>query len=94
MKSPTFLVLIPLLLTACATPYQASGALGGYSEKKIAENKYELQFLGNALTDMKVIHEFWSRRDSLRRTLRWLCPMAFLYLCNLAIPWPKAQLNA
>lgn len=64
MKNSLFLVLLPLLFTACATPYQASGALGGYSEKKIADNKYELQFLGNKYTDMNVIHEFWSRRAS------------------------------
>jgi len=39
-----------LLLAACATPYQASGFRGGYSETRVADNVAEIHFSGNANT--------------------------------------------
>ncbi len=41
------LFLIVILLTNCSTPYQPKGALGGYSEEKILDNLYRVEFEGN-----------------------------------------------
>jgi len=41
------LFLIIILLTHCSTPYQPKGALGGYSEEKIIDNLYRVEFEGN-----------------------------------------------
>ena len=41
------LFLIFIFLTNCSTPYQPKGALGGYSEERILENLYRVEFAGN-----------------------------------------------
>jgi len=41
------LFLIIVLLTNCSTPYQPKGALGGYSEEKILDNLFRVEFEGN-----------------------------------------------
>lgn len=49
------------LLGACATatPYQAStGADRGYSEQKIEDNRYQVEFAGNSLTDRKTVETY------------------------------------
>ena len=40
-----FLILI--FLVNCSTPYQPKGTLGGYSEEKILDNLYRVEFEGN-----------------------------------------------
>ena len=49
------------LLGACATstPYQpAAGTERGYSEQRIEENRYQVQFAGNSLTDRKTVETY------------------------------------
>lgn len=47
--------------TACATatPYQAaSNADGGFSEMKIEDNRFQVEFSGNSLTDRKTVETY------------------------------------
>ena len=49
------------VLGACATatPYQAaSGTDRGYSEQKIENNRFQVQFAGNSLTDRKTVETY------------------------------------
>ena len=49
------------LLGACATatPYQAStGNDRGYSEQKIEDNRFQVEFAGNSLTDRKTVETY------------------------------------
>jgi hypothetical protein len=63
MKRLTFAAALAglALLGACttATPYQAAaGADRGYSEMKIEENRYQVQFSGNSMTDRKTVETY------------------------------------
>ncbi len=49
-------------VVGCATAYQPSGMTGGYSEKKVAEGRYWLKFLGNGFTDPETVRQYWNRR--------------------------------
>ncbi len=42
------LVLILVTLSGCATPYQPMGWKGGYEETPAGDNKYIVEFRGNA----------------------------------------------
>ena len=44
------LVIAILLLTGCATTYQAKGVSGGYSDTQIDENSYRVTFAGNGFS--------------------------------------------
>jgi hypothetical protein len=41
------LITLLILLSNCSTPYQPKNALGGYSEEKIIDNLYRVEFEGN-----------------------------------------------
>jgi len=41
------LFILFVFLTNCSTPYQPKGTLGGYSEEKILDNLYRIEFEGN-----------------------------------------------
>jgi len=43
--------ILLLLLINCSTPYQPKGILGGYSEKQLDNNCYEVSFWGNQHTN-------------------------------------------
>lgn len=58
------LIFISLLLTACATPYQSSGIRGGYSEKKISDDVYNVVFEGNGFTSKESVQTYWLYRAS------------------------------
>jgi hypothetical protein len=51
-----------VFLAACATstPYQAAARdqSGGYSEQKIEDNRFQVQFAGNSLTDRKTVETY------------------------------------
>lgn len=52
-----------LLISACnSTPYKPNGLGGGYQEKMIAENKYELYFFGNGHSKIEEVKQLWGRR--------------------------------
>lgn len=63
MKRLTILAALSALtlLGACATatPYQAaSNSDRGYSEQKIEDNRFQVQFAGNSLTDRKTVETY------------------------------------
>lgn len=59
-KSMIFLVVLGLY--GCATGYQKSGFTGGYKEKLIGENQYELKYQGNGTTSAATVENYWHRR--------------------------------
>ena len=63
MKRLTILAALSALtlLGACATatPYQAASSSDrGYSEQKIEDNRFQVQFSGNSLTDRKTVETY------------------------------------
>lgn len=46
------------LLTACATPYQAEGLTGGYSDARLDENTVKVMFKGNGNTDKTIVENY------------------------------------
>ncbi|MDF2867720.1 MAG: hypothetical protein K0S11_1190 [Gammaproteobacteria bacterium] len=60
MKKLIIASSLSLLLTACATPYQANNFAnmsGGYSEHKLNDNLYEVIFVGNGYTSKIDVEE-------------------------------------
>lgn len=60
-RSGLIAALAAAALSACATgtPYQsASGSDRGYSEMKIEDNRYHVEFSGNTLTDRKTVETY------------------------------------
>jgi hypothetical protein len=47
-----------LLVGSCATPYQAVGFAGGYSDTQIGRNTFLVSFRGNAYTSAQQAYEF------------------------------------
>lgn len=53
-----------LILTAlvsvigCSSPYQANGVRGGYTEKKLNDNKFKISFYGNIYTRRYKANDF------------------------------------
>ena len=63
MKRLTFAAALAglVLLGACATatPYQAASTSDrGFSEQKIEDNRFQVQFAGNSLTDRKTVETY------------------------------------
>jgi TonB family protein len=58
----TFMVLAAVLLSACATSYQAGGLTGGYTEKKISDSAYVVTFGGNGFASKDRVYYFWLYR--------------------------------
>jgi hypothetical protein len=54
--NPVF--LLTLLIWTCATPYGPKGLLGGYSDKQVADNIYEIRFEGNQHTPTKKVKTY------------------------------------
>lgn len=56
MKKIVFsLFLLFCFLAGCATPYQQRGFRGGYSDYRIDNNTFRVQFTGNAYTSREVV---------------------------------------
>ncbi|EPJ43659.1 MAG: hypothetical protein OFPII_40200 [Osedax symbiont Rs1] len=53
---------LAILLSGCDTVYQPLGWDGGYEEKKIAEQHYWLQYLGNSTTSREWVIASWHQR--------------------------------
>jgi hypothetical protein len=47
-----------VLLAACATTYGPLGARGGYYEKALGNDEYEVSFRGNPLIEEKLVREY------------------------------------
>src|SRR5690554_3761321 len=57
-------LLSGLLLAACATPYQASGLTGGYSEKEIEPGIWRVTFSGNGHANYETVQTYWLYRSA------------------------------
>ncbi|MDA8010333.1 MAG: hypothetical protein MPK75_11605 [Alphaproteobacteria bacterium] len=58
MKKSIAIAVIALLMQACVTPYQPSGLRGGFSETRLDERVYRIQFSGNAFTSRERVADF------------------------------------
>ncbi|MFH1877131.1 MAG: hypothetical protein ABH865_09600 [Candidatus Omnitrophota bacterium] len=47
MEKITYLLLVVLLISGCATPYQKRGTFGGYRDIKLQEDAFKITFEGN-----------------------------------------------
>src|SRR5688572_4922432 len=57
-----FIFFVVVSLIGCATGYGEYGWTGGYKEKPIGENKFELTYHGNGATSKAAVSEYWHRR--------------------------------
>lgn len=58
-------ILSTLLLTliiSCSTPYKKDGFMGGFSEMKVNEKTWKVDFRGNAYTSSRTVENFALRR--------------------------------
>jgi hypothetical protein len=53
-----------LLLSGCATPYQKLGKRGGYSDEKINEHVYRVQFQGNTHSKDELVYKYFLKRSA------------------------------
>lgn len=51
------LILISIVLTSCATPYQSEGLTGGFSETQLAKNTWKISSRGNAYTSSSTVRD-------------------------------------
>lgn len=47
IRNLLFILCIAFVISSCATPYQASSTMGGYSELQLNERLFEVSFRGN-----------------------------------------------
>lgn len=52
------ILLVSLILCYCSTPYQKSGLMGGFSEKKLEDGTYEVSFKGNGYTSKETVVKY------------------------------------
>lgn len=50
MLARTGIIVVMAACAGCATAYQPSGVTGGFSERRISERSYEVNFRGNGFT--------------------------------------------
>ncbi len=62
MRRCTLLLALPLLLAACATPYQPRGLSGGFSETRLDTNTFRVAFQGNGFTSRERVEVYLLRR--------------------------------
>jgi hypothetical protein len=58
------ILLLSLTLFSCATPYQAKGFKGGYSETQLDENVFIVNFYGNAITSREQVNDYLLLRSA------------------------------
>jgi hypothetical protein len=56
------LLFILLLTVSCATPYQKHGYSGGYWEKKVGQDLWEVGFSGNGYTSSLTVSRYLKKR--------------------------------
>jgi hypothetical protein len=59
---PRLTLVIAALLAGCATPYQARGLTGGFSDTRLDANTFRVEFLGNAYTARERVETYLLRR--------------------------------
>jgi hypothetical protein len=55
-------ILLGVLLTGCATPYQPKGFKGGYSDFVVRDGVYGITVNGNGYTGRDTLMQYWHRR--------------------------------
>jgi hypothetical protein len=50
MTMKRYTIVMALLLTACATPYQSKGLRGGFTDVQLNKNVFQIAFNGNGYT--------------------------------------------
>ena len=63
MRSVASLLLV-ILLASCATPYQATGLAGGYSDAQLDKNVFRVTFQGNGFTEPQRAADFTLMRSA------------------------------
>lgn len=58
LRSYFLTLLIFFALTGCATTYQLHGLSGGYSERQLSENAFQIRFNGNGYTSWDKAKDF------------------------------------
>ena len=58
------LAVIASALSACTTPYQSAGFLGGYTDFETQSGVYYVSFKGNAFISKEKVIQYWHRRAS------------------------------
>jgi len=58
MKNTTKVLMLFLILFGCATPYQKVGLSGGYSDTRLQENVFTINFRGNGYTSRERSSDF------------------------------------
>jgi hypothetical protein len=56
------MLFILLLTVSCATPYQKHGYSGGYWEKKVGQDLWEVGFSGNGYTSSSTVSHYLKKR--------------------------------
>jgi hypothetical protein len=64
MSNQIILFLIAIILLGCATNYQKQGFTGGFSETRLAENVFQVNFKGNGFTDFERSTDFTLLRSA------------------------------
>lgn len=49
---------LPFLIIGCTTPYQSTGATGGFGETRLQENVFTVTFRGNGFTENEQVQDF------------------------------------
>jgi len=57
-------LVIALGIAACSTPYQATFLSGGYSEKQLEPEVWQIEFGGNGLTTQETVQTYWLYRSA------------------------------
>ena len=67
MKHNYFLfIIIALIITGCSTPYQPFSVFsrGGYKEKQISQNTYQVDYYGNRATSKETLNTLLQYRSA------------------------------
>lgn len=52
-------ILLIAVMSGCATNYQRTGMTGGFDEKQITEDVWQIVFSGNGFTNYETVQTYW-----------------------------------
>ena len=64
MKKLLIAIVIPYLITGCATTYHQKNIFGGYSDQKFEKDIYQVGFDASLVTDKDMIEQFIQYRSA------------------------------
>ncbi len=64
MKKLLTLTLVSLFILGCATPYEKTGLLGGFSDTQLDSNVFSISFQGNGYTSREKTKDFTMLRSA------------------------------